>query len=287
VLLDIATVQLTADSVATDTAALLGRIERLERQVSEGAVASAAPAAVTRPAPVDPSTGRAALGGRARQPAPAAAPEASVPTPASPAPASPAPASPPPETAVADAAPMAPQATSSAPTSITADDWELTVRPGLRGMPRAIYAPAAFVASSPTTLTLSVPNAAHRAKCEQHRAAVEAALQEFAGVAVRIELVDGGGGTDGGERDVARAVPAPSTGTMSTGTMSIARDSTSSQSEPEPTMTAVAPNVESSLPDDDDVDLDDLTDAPPESVKSPIERLAEAFPGSELIEEAG
>jgi DNA polymerase-3 subunit gamma/tau len=41
------------------------------------------------------------------------------------------------------------------------------------------------------------------------------------------------------------------------------------------------------LTDDDDVDLDDLIDAPPESVKSPIDRLAEAFPGSELIEEAG
>ena len=72
VLLDIATVQLTADSVATDTAALLGRIERLERQMAEGAVASAASPAVTHAAPVDPSTGRAALGGRARQPAPAA-----------------------------------------------------------------------------------------------------------------------------------------------------------------------------------------------------------------------
>ena len=72
VLLDIATVQLTADSVATDTAALLGRIERLERQMAEGAVASAASPAVTRAAPLDPSTGRAALGGRARQAAPAA-----------------------------------------------------------------------------------------------------------------------------------------------------------------------------------------------------------------------
>ena len=41
------------------------------------------------------------------------------------------------------------------------------------------------------------------------------------------------------------------------------------------------------LPHDDDVDLDGLVDAPPESVKSPIDRLAEAFPGSELIEEAG
>jgi DNA polymerase-3 subunit gamma/tau len=41
------------------------------------------------------------------------------------------------------------------------------------------------------------------------------------------------------------------------------------------------------LPEDDDVDMDDLIDAPPESVKTPIDRLAEAFPGSELIEEAG
>jgi DNA polymerase III subunit gamma/tau len=44
--------------------------------------------------------------------------------------------------------------------------------------------------------------------------------------------------------------------------------------------------VSAEYPDDDDVDLDDLVDAPPESVKSPIERLAEAFPGSELIEDA-
>jgi DNA polymerase-3 subunit gamma/tau len=176
-------------------------------------------------------------------------------------------------------------------TSITADVWELTVRPGLRGMARAIYAPAAFVASTPTTLTLSVPNAAHRAKCEQHRAAVEAALREFAGTAVRIELVDGGGGPDGGERESAPAVreapAAPATGAPATGARSSGTMSTAAESEPEPTMTSVAPNVASWLPDDDDVDLDDLTDAPPESVKSPIERLAEAFPGSQLIEEAG
>ena len=36
---------------------------------------------------------------------------------------------------------------------------------------------------------------------------------------------------------------------------------------------------------DDDVDLDALVDAPPESVKTPIDRLAEAFPGSELVDE--
>lgn len=39
------------------------------------------------------------------------------------------------------------------------------------------------------------------------------------------------------------------------------------------------------LPADEDVDLDGLVDAPPEAVKTPMDRLAEAFPGSELIDD--
>jgi DNA polymerase III subunit gamma/tau len=41
----------------------------------------------------------------------------------------------------------------------------------------------------------------------------------------------------------------------------------------------------STLPADDEVDLDDLSDAPPEVVKTPLDRLAEAFPGSELVDD--
>ena len=37
--------------------------------------------------------------------------------------------------------------------------------------------------------------------------------------------------------------------------------------------------------DDEPIDLDELTDAPPEAVLTPIDRLAEAFPGSELVAE--
>ena len=37
---------------------------------------------------------------------------------------------------------------------------------------------------------------------------------------------------------------------------------------------------------DEEIDLDDLVDAPPEAHKSGIDRLAEAFPGSELVEES-
>jgi DNA polymerase-3 subunit gamma/tau len=38
-------------------------------------------------------------------------------------------------------------------------------------------------------------------------------------------------------------------------------------------------------PADEDIDLNDLVDAPPDSVVSPIDRLAQAFPGSELMDE--
>ena len=50
-----------------------------------------------------------------------------------------------------------------------------------------------------------------------------------------------------------------------------------------PTGPAAAPSQ--STPEDDDIDLDELVDAPPETVKTPIDRLAEAFPGSELVDE--
>ncbi len=63
VLLDVAAVQLTADAAASDVDALVARIERLERQLAEGG-ALATPRAAS--SPVDPATGRAALGGRAR-----------------------------------------------------------------------------------------------------------------------------------------------------------------------------------------------------------------------------
>ena len=39
------------------------------------------------------------------------------------------------------------------------------------------------------------------------------------------------------------------------------------------------------LPEDHEVDLTELVDAPSETVKTPIDRLAEAFPGSELVTE--
>ena len=48
-----------------------------------------------------------------------------------------------------------------------------------------------------------------------------------------------------------------------------------------------APSLVEEDPFADAVDPDELTDASPVAVRSPVERLTEAFPGSELIEGGG
>ena len=268
VLLDVATVQLTSDAASTDVSVLAARLDRLERQLAEGAPAAAAPPAAPS-TPVDPATGRAALGGRARQtPAAATDPEATSAAPIAEAAAQPTQAAAEPTQAAGPATPEI----------VTADIWENSIRPGLRGMPRAIYAPATFVRSTSGVLTLAVPNAVHRGKCEEHRAAVETALAAFVGAPMSIELIDGDGGGSSAEPTRAPADP----------------PSQQPARVPAVSADAAAPNdggpddaPVAALPQDDDVDLDDLVDAPPESVKTPIDRLAEAFPGSELIEDVG
>jgi len=294
VLLDVATVQLTVDSVGGDTGALLQRIERLERQVAAGV---AAPVDPKPAAPVDPSTGRAALGGRARP----AAPPAITAAQAAAAPAVVVADQPTPDAATGDIAPAA--APAAITSDITADIWENTIRPALRGMARAVYAPAGFVGSTDSTITLSVPNAAHRAKCEEQRSVVEAALATFAGSPVAVELVDEDGGDGGGSDGSTSTAPRVGSSALSSSvedrpdTSSAGTESSSPRERGLATAAAMGAAGETAeddppvsaidLPDDDDVDLDGLIDAPPESVKSPIDRLAEAFPGSELIEEAG
>ena len=97
-----------------------------------------------------------------------------------------------------------------------------------------------------------MPNEAHRAKCQEHRAAVEAALAKVVGEPVTVEFVIGGRSHDDEPSPVAR--------------------------------------VATSQPVDDqsveEIDLSELTDAPPEAVRTPIDRLAEAFPGSEFVSES-
>ena len=211
--------------------------------------------------------------------------------------------------------------------------WDDAVKPGLRGMTRAVFSPATYVSNSDDTLTLSLPNPVHRDKCEQHRATVEKALAASVGSPVTLDLViagDGGpGGGSGsgpsgsgngnqasaaGEPGPRSAAPAavvapdnepidpshPAAGALADDAPQPARESPRRAAErkaaeaaangsvpvgddDQPLVTDAEIHV---LPEDHEVDLTELIDAPPESVKTPIDRLAEAFPGSELVTEA-
>jgi len=76
--------------------------------------------------------------------------------------------------------------------------------------------------------------------------------------------------------------PAPETPSVASG-RAIAEQARSQGPAPDPD--EGLQTLAESLPDDDEVDLDELVDAPPEAVKTPVDRLAEAFPGSELVDD--
>jgi DNA polymerase-3 subunit gamma/tau len=274
-LLEVALVQLSHEAAAHDIGSILDRLERLERSVADGGAAGGG-AARQAPVPVDPATGRVALGGRARPqasaPAPAPAPAAPAPAPA-PAPAAAqsapdaepavsappvAPAATPPAAAPAPSPAPAPAASAAPAAGATAEQavarWSSDVVPTLKPLVRAIYSVPRVLGVRDGVLTLAVPNDTHRSKCEQFRADAEAALVAVLGARVPLAFV-----VDATHDDE------PPRGAV--------------------TASAAAPAAPAPAEADDDIDLNDLVDAPPESVVSPIDRLAQAFPGSEMIDE--
>jgi DNA polymerase III subunit gamma/tau len=164
VLIEVTLVQLCRPRESgDDLTGLAARVAKLER-------AAAAPPAP--PAPVDPATGRAKLGGRAEQPPDAAA--------ATVAPREPDPVSVP-----------APAAAGGGRDEDLAALWTGTVRPNLRGLTRALFAPVEAVSAVGDVVTLSAPNATHQAKCEQQVGAVERALGEATGRTITVRWASG------------------------------------------------------------------------------------------------
>ena len=288
-LLEVALVQLTHRASDVDLSVILDRVERLEQQMQAGASVAAAAA---KAAPVDPATGRAAIGGRARATAPA--PSAPVdPAPVDPAPVDPAPVDPAPAPvapvvpAPVDPAPVqsvkrpagspsesgatvtelavhpavaADHPVSQGPRPIVAGDaaaqaaalWVAEILPSLKGFGKALYAATKLVGQRDGSLVLGAPNETHRTKCEQYRTEVEAAITKVVGAKVPVSLtVDGLAAHDEPDHNVVQLKRAAS-----------------------------VPEA-----DESEIDLSDLVDAPPDSVVSPIDRLAQAFPGSEIIDE--
>ena len=260
-LLDVALVQLTHQAAGTDLNALVSRIERLEHGAGKGGVSASAP---LRPAPVDPTTGRATLGGRAPRPAP----ETSVPT-ASAVPASAEPTGAEPTVTEPTVPAVLTNAPSSAPinAAAVAAAWTQSILPTLKPMARALYSAGHVIDDRDDTIEFGLPNEVHRSRCEQYKADVQAALSAHFGAAVRLSLVvaTASGHDDG----LAPVVPLRASAPRSTVSVT-AENSANRIDEPQA---------------DEDIDLDDLVDAPPESVHSPLDRLAQAFPGSKLVDD--
>ena len=278
ILVEVALVQLTHDGTGTDTDALVARIERLEATVkqlrAQGAGTSAA-------VPKDPATGRAVLGGAARRPDRAAPAAARDPAPSSTSESTPTK----PTSSPADDAPPPADPTPAPATVSVPDAWEHTVKSQVKPLVRALYSAGSFVGRRGDTWLFSVPNEAHGSKCDEHRSAVEAALSQAVGSAVTIEFVSGGSpiaDADTAPSPTASSPgPAASPAPAASNTPEASTAAAAPRPDPEP---ASDPEPEPHVPEaDDDVDLHALTDAPPESVKTPIDRLAEAFPGSELM----
>ena len=266
-LVEVALVQLTHEPAAHDISSILDRLDRLERGAADGGGAATPRPVAPPPSAVDPATGRVPLGGRARaattasaRPAPASpAPSGDAVPPAAPAPARPAPQ---PEADVAPApvqqpAPAAPApAPAPVPASVpgrpaaTAEQaaarWSAEIVPALKPLVRAIYSVPKVAGVRDGELLIAAPNETHRAKCEQHRGDVEAAIVAVLGARVGVQFV-----------------------------VEAAED------EPAAASTAAA----SAEAAEREIDLHDLVDAPPETVVTPIDRLAQAFPGSELLDE--
>jgi DNA polymerase III subunit gamma/tau len=165
------------------------------------------------------------------------------------------------------------------------DAWEQTVKGQVKPLVRALFSAGSFVGRNGDAWLFSVPNEAHGTKCGDHKSAVEAALGQAVGSPVTIEFVVGPAGPDDDpQRKAPTPAPAPAP--------AMAPAAAAPERAVDRAVAAAAAAVDDEIvtaadlppvPDDDDVDMSELTDAPPESVRTPIDRLAEAFPGSELV----
>jgi hypothetical protein len=118
----------------------------------------------------------------------------------------------------------------------------------LAKVPRAAkprYAGGRFVAVDERGAVFALPNAAHRSRCEEHRAGVEQVLSDHFGRVVPLVLV-----IDDGTTIATPPMPA----------------------------SAIDEAVE------EIVDVHDLDDAPP-GPHGDVDRIAAAFPGAELVQE--
>ena len=240
VVLEVSLVKLVHRELQMGVEALMARIERLEREIENRPVIA--------PAPVNPSTGRAVLGGRVKDPStPTPRAEANTESPSAPSVATP-------EAPTAPTAPTAPSEPSAAPASsntMSAADvvanWSTAVINEMKGMRRAV-AQMAKPAHRDGTIVLVVDN-------------------EHAAKRVKEYLTD-----------ITEVVHRAGAGKCPVVIETRTDDS-------KPISQKAAPK--SRIDDDEIIDPDEIKDLPTVSEKDVTDSLADLFPGSviETIEE--
>lgn len=245
--LEVALVRVTAPEADASPAALLERIERLERRATPSAGTSPPAPPTSRPAP--PAPAPAAAAGASQPPQAGRAlgsfragrtPAAPPPPPArdEPPPVAPAPAPPP--------AAAGGERTAEAPPLPSRDEltkaWGDHILGRLPARLRARFSAGRFVSTAEGAAVFALPNAPHRDQCEPLRAEVEAVLAAHFGRRVPLQL------------------SAEPEGSSHTGAAALAASA-----------------------EDDDVAAG-LRDAPRTAVASPADRVKSAFPGAEEVE---
>jgi DNA polymerase-3 subunit gamma/tau len=177
------------------------------------------------------------------------------------------------------------------------DAWDRSLKATITPlMVRALFAAGTFVGGSGERWKFDLPSAAHASRCEPHRATIEMQLSVLVGHPVTIEFVtgtardgdDSGASTSGSNQPQRQQSPRDTSGAPPAETTPKA----ASKPARERAMAAAAAATEEEVASetdapvfqpDDEIDLSDLTDAPPESVRTPLDHLTDAFPGSQFI----
>jgi DNA polymerase-3 subunit gamma/tau len=128
---------------------------------------------------------------------------------------------------------------------------------------KARFASGRFVEVNDDGAVFAVPNAAHATKCEEFRADVERVLADHFGRAVPLRITVEQGGPVSAPS--APAAPAPSAPPAAPAAKSAARAAVVEEAE-------------------EIIDVHELEDAPPDK-RTHVDKLAEAFPGAELLAE--
>jgi len=195
-LLEVSIVRLSSPSFDDSNDSILVRLQQLETEVRE---LRNRPTVTLPPAPVDPNTGRAKVGGRVAagsattsspRPAPqtASADESSAPT-----------------TSNDSTQTVAPTTPAGSPTAAKspAEVWPQVVA-GLKPFAKALFNAASIASVSDNVITLTLPNESHMKRCSEHVPALQQALATACGRTYQLELTADATASKGIERPTDR-----------------------------------------------------------------------------------